>query len=98
MSRVDINDDNIRHCRCPQCPVQGESKCAKEGLEKFNNGTKAADFSAEEAPMLYCATGKSFCSDLDANHGCLCPSCLVWDNYDMQSTHYCLKGNADEIN
>jgi hypothetical protein len=79
MSQVQNNEKNLRHCRCPSCPVLIKSTCDK---------TK----------VLYCSTGKAACNDLDGNQACMCPTCLVWEENNLQSMYYCIKGSAQEIN
>lgn len=93
MARVERNETNIRHCRCPQCPVQDKSECAKG---KMGNKDKE-NLNVDNAALLYCAIGKSVCNDLNGNHSCICPSCLVWEENNLSSQYYCLKGSADEI-
>jgi hypothetical protein len=78
MSRVENNEKNQRHCRCPLCPVLAKSSCDKK-------------------KVVFCATGKASCTDLDHNQACLCPSCLVWEENNLQSMYYCLKGSADIV-
>ncbi len=86
MPKVEINDTNTRHCRCPMCPVQAKSACAQKLLE-----------SEKEKAILYCARGRASCDDLDGNQTCMCPTCLVWNDYDLGSMHYCLKDSAEKI-
>jgi hypothetical protein len=95
--KVDITDDNIRHCRCPVCPVQTGSDCAKKNLNKINNSSTAGEFDIDNASILYCSIGKSSCTDLDANQNCYCPTCLVWNDYDLSQYKYCLRGDAEDI-
>lgn len=89
---VKVNDNNLAHCRCPQCPVQAKSNCAKELFSK-------TDISPDQKNIgkLYCAKGKSDCDDLDDKQSCICPSCLVWNDNNLRSTYYCLRGSADDI-
>lgn len=88
MAKVKITDDNLRHCRCPVCPVQEKSECNKKLLVADERGVGG---------RLFCAQGKTNCHDFDKNQWCLCPNCLVWDENNLKSTQYCLRGNADEV-
>lgn len=90
MSRVKITDDNIRHCRCPQCPVQAESDCSKKLSGQKNIANEVGDIGE-----LYCAKGKATCNDLNTNETCICSTCLVWDENNLGSMYYCLRGNAE---
>lgn len=96
MAKVLKNEVNIRHCRCPVCPVQQNSACAKEKLSHSTAEEDAAK-PPEELAELYCGIGKSACNDIDGNKACLCPSCLVWEDDNLKSNHYCVSGSADEI-
>lgn len=78
MSRVQNNEKNMGHCRCPNCLVLAKSSCDKK-------------------TVLFCAIGKATCPDLDPNQACLCPSCLVWEENNLQSMYYCVHGSADII-
>jgi hypothetical protein len=91
MARVKISDTNLRHCRCPQCPVQAQSDCSKRILEEEKVGAEAGNMG-----KLYCAGGKSSCVDLNKNETCICSSCLVWDENDLGSMYYCLRGRAED--
>lgn len=91
MARVEITESNIRHCRCPQCPVQLESVCANKLLKEKKPEKNVGNFG-----KLYCASGKSTCEDLNKNETCICSSCLVWDENNLGSMYYCLRGSAEE--
>lgn len=88
MPRVEINDANMHHCRCPFCPVQGKSDCAK----KFNENPDPDNLDGR----LYCSIGRTSCDDLDGTKQCICPTCLVWDENNLSHYKYCLNGSADE--
>jgi len=51
----------------------------------------------DKKKVLFCATGKAPCKDLDAKQSCICPMCLVWDENNLRSMYYCVHGSADEI-
>lgn len=91
MSRVDVNETNLKHCRCPVCPVQKNSECVQEKLKQTSSPDRL------NGAMLYCSIGKSQCHDLDGSEGCLCPTCLVWEQYNLDSMYYCLRGSADAV-
>ncbi len=93
MTKVDVNSDNLRHCRCPVCPVQKKSSCAQK---KNNQEISIEEAKAGDLAKLYCAFGKTTCDDLDYDQGCICSSCLVWDNYDLSSGYYCKNGDAEQ--
>ncbi len=88
MSRVKVTESNMGHCQCPQCRVQLNSTCVKEVA------SLATADSDDDIGKLYCAMGKSACTDLDGNETCICSSCLVWDENNLSSMYYCLRGSA----
>lgn len=92
MAKVEVNEANLKNCRCPYCPVQAESKCPQDRLKNFKDPEDR-----ENMAKLYCSIGKTDCEDLNEDAMCMCPSCQVWDENGLQSMKYCLSGNADEI-
>lgn len=99
MPKVELDAKNLNRCLCPSCPVQAESECVRERMQ----GSVQPRPSEGEMPdpemmiRLYCSIGESSCQDLDGAQPCLCPTCPVWDDYDLNAQYYCLRGNADEI-
>ncbi|MGB9927775.1 MAG: DUF2769 domain-containing protein [Methanosarcina sp.] len=101
-SRVPYKRENIERCMCSQCPVQQDSKCAKEKLQ--SSGQKMKNMPAgevpnpEDVPGIYCSTGKATCQDLDFNRECICGSCEVWKECNLSeldlNNHFCLHGKA----
>lgn len=94
--------ENINKCRCPQCPVQFDSKCAQDKLESSEkamekmSGEKVPN--SEEVPGVYCSTGKAVCEDLILDRRCVCYTCDVWKEYDLgegrPSQYFCQNGKA----
>lgn len=89
MSRVAVNETNLRHCRCVACKVQEKSACT----QKILNSNPAPE--EKNLGKLYCAKGKSDCPDLNTRETCICSSCLVWDENNLNSMYYCLYGDAN---
>lgn len=87
--RVQVNEANMKHCRCPECPVQKASKC---------NATKLTSTDPKDAKSvrLFCALGKTECNDFDGKQYCSCPTCLVWDENNLNSAYYCQDGEAKQ--
>jgi hypothetical protein len=97
MPKVKLDNKNIRHCRCPQCPVQMKSACSAKKSEEMKNNPNPETLSLEKIPGVYCSSGIASCDDLDDKQTCMCPTCLVWDENNLQSTYYCMRGNAEAI-
>ncbi len=96
--KVGFNKENIDKCICPDCPVQGE--CMEEARAKLKvkkeKGVKPEPKDLKPIGM-YCAqaVGTTSCDDLDEDKGCICPSCPLWSENDLQETYYCFKEEAD---
>ena len=97
MPKVKLDEKNVRHCRCPQCPVQVKSACSAQKLADMKAAASPETLSPENVPVVYCSVDKATCTDLDAQQACMCPTCLVWDENDLQSMYYCTRGSADKI-
>lgn len=110
MVDVPNNLGNIARCQCPACPVQVGSACINAKRPHWDEMQSQAQMESDsydgeaEPNMLlgemmgvYCAIGKSNCSDLDPNQNCLCPACPVWHDYGLSNKKYCLKGSAEAI-
>jgi hypothetical protein len=100
--KVPYTISNIRKCMCPQCPVQADSQCAKEKLESLKReleGAREVDIPGpQKVPGVYCSTGKATCQDLHPERGCICNTCAVWREYNLQNVkpvmYFCQKGKA----
>lgn len=106
MAKVNYDKENLMKCNCPNCPVQTESKCTMGKMKKMEDMKKqqgGEEMKGMPDPKgmfgLYCAkeVGKATCDDLDENKACICAGCPVATDNNLQSTYYCLKGDADEI-
>lgn len=95
-------EENIKRCKCSQCPVQADSQCAQSEFKSARQALKNAP--AEEVPNpdnvpgVYCSEGNAICQDLDFDRQCICGSCEVWKEYDLKnanpSNHFCQHGKA----
>lgn len=92
MSRVAYTRENVDKCWCGSCPVQINSKCARELYE--------ASKGRDELPRpdklggLYCSTGTAVCKDLSFVNLCNCPACQVWGENGLAGNHYCEHGSV----
>ena len=92
MSRVAYTKENVEKCWCGSCPVQADSKCARDLYE--------ASKSTDDLPLpeqlggLYCSTGRAVCKDLSFVNLCNCPACQVWGENGLTSNHYCEHDSA----
>jgi len=100
---VDFSDENITKCRCGQCPVQEESRCALDKTQAMSQMAQTIEEmpglddppAPEDVPGVYCSTGTATCSDLDYSRNCICASCDVWQEHGLSAWKYCQTGSAD---
>lgn len=92
MPKVEVNKENFDYCRCPVCPVQVNSQCAKKKNEEIEEPTEG-----KEMARLYCAIGVSACDDIEGEKPCICATCEVWQKNGLGSWHYCVKGSSQEV-
>lgn len=101
-SRVPYTVDNIMKCMCPKCPVQANSKCAMNKLDSLVKGLESAGEGNVPEPLnipgLYCSTGKATCHDLNPKEQCICYTCAIWKEYNLQNVepvmYFCQRGKA----
>ncbi len=95
MPKVDYIQKNIDRCQCGKCPVYLSSGCAKakNATIDWNSGALPP---SDVIEGIYCAVavGKSKCNDLDSSKQCQCPTCPVWEDYELNGAYYCLRGPA----
>jgi len=99
---VPYSEENINRCRCPQCPVQADSRCAQDEIQSSKQAMEnlpAGEIpNPEDVPGVYCSEGKARCEDLDFGRQCICNSCDVWKEYDLKdadpNNHFCQHGRA----
>ncbi|AAM06607.1 DUF2769 domain-containing protein [Methanosarcina acetivorans] len=94
--------ENISRCRCPECPVQADSRCAQD---KIKSSRKAMEYMPagdvpypEYIPGVFCSEGKSLCKDLNFDRQYICDSCDVWKEYGLKdadpNNHFCQQGRS----
>lgn len=99
MSPVPYNLENFRKCRCDACPVYRYSQCiTQEQINMPPTAPSPSPVLPEPGSVqgLYCAAavGASSCGDLDERWACVCPTCAVWQEYDLETAYYCTRGSA----
>lgn len=101
-SLVPYEEKNINKCRCPQCPVQADSQCVKDKLQKSKQEMEKMPAgmvpNPEDVPGIYCSTGNARCENLFFDRQCICGSCEVWKEYGLKdvdpNNHFCQHGKA----
>lgn len=109
MEPVNLNIENLTKCKCPECPVQEDSACAKGLLNRMAGG-ESEEIEGVAAgkqhlpepglsPAVYCASqvDGTACDDLEYNRACLCPTCDVWQEHDLDHNYFCQNGAADKL-
>jgi len=97
--KVPFTTENVKKCICTKCPVQTESKCAKDKMMAMGKGMgMGMPLMAAAVPGMYCSTGKATCTDLDWSKMCMCMSCPIWEEYSlakgMPMGYFCRDGQA----
>lgn len=81
------------------------SGMAGEPMPSMGGGTMARPSAEAQSVMLpdpnmiegiYCsqAVGKSECADLNGRLACVCPTCAVWQGYNLLTNYFCIHGSA----
>jgi hypothetical protein len=91
---VEFTQANIDRCQCLSCPVQAKSQCAMDKRAQMQGQT---DMSPQDVPKVYCSQGEATCGDLDFSKNCICPTCEVWSENDLENYKYCRDGDASRI-
>jgi hypothetical protein len=95
---VPFTVDNVNKCRCSICPVQQNSQCVKDKMNKRQDALNQDPMKPEEIPNAYCSQGKATCQDIDTNQSCICGTCLVFSEYNLPRGkpvgYYCRDGKA----
>jgi hypothetical protein len=104
MLKIDFSQENMEKCLCTECPVQKKSSCVKDQLKIMQETEYSVDIDSgfildpEKVPKVYCATGKTSCSDLGLQEECQCINCKVWNEYDLEvrrtPAYFCRNGKA----
>ncbi len=104
LSEVEFNLENWEKCICNECPVQENSECVSEKRRKVKqlmpkiNETKKMP-NSDMVPDVYCASGKTSCTDIDTTKMCQCNKCPLWKEYDLPygepMGYYCRDGSAE---
>jgi len=95
--RVPFTMENVKKCICTKCPVQANSKCAKDKIMAMGKAMNMP-MQAADVPGMYCSTGKAACTDLDMSKMCMCMACPLWAQYSLATSkpmgYYCRDGMA----
>ncbi len=104
MLKIDFNLENMEKCLCAECPVLSKSSCVKDQIKIMEEIGHSVDIDSgfildpEKVPTVYCATGKTSCSDLQFHEECQCKNCDIWKEYDLEvresPAYFCRNGKA----
>lgn len=105
MLKIEFTKENLDKCLCIDCPVQSKSSCVKnqiKKIEEINQSDIDSGFMVglDNVPQLYCATGKTNCTDLYTHEECQCKQCDVWKENDLEvrgaPAYFCINGRAED--
>jgi hypothetical protein len=103
-AKVPYTLENAQLCICKNCPIQAESMCVKEKMEKMQVTMQEGALMSTvpppaDLPGMYCATGVAACKDLDFTEMCMCGGCQVWARYYLAGGkpmgYFCRDGKAE---
>lgn len=96
--KVPFTMENIKKCVCTKCPVQANSKCAKDKMAMMSGSPMNMMPPPAAVPGMYCSTGKAACTDLDFSKMCMCGACPLWAEYSLSAGmpmgYFCRDGQA----
>ena len=101
-TKVPCTELNIERCRCTLCPVQADNECAQEkycGLKNELESSRGVEaLEPQKVPGIYCSLGTASCKDLKSENQCICDTCPVWEEYELEKSipnmYFCNKGRA----
>lgn len=103
MGKIEFTGENVMKCLCPNCPVQADSKCVMDKVKKMDEMMSedvdiASMIGPEDVPGVYCASGKSSCSDLYFHEECKCVDCPIFKENDLMKGepvgYFCRDGKS----
>jgi hypothetical protein len=99
MGKIEFTMKNLKKCVCSTCPCQADSACAKDKLMKMQEAIQKNEMpESDVVPGMYCALGKTACTDLDFDRFCQCNYCDVWKENNLENGkpfgYFCKNGEA----
>jgi hypothetical protein len=99
MVKIEFTMENLKKCFCPTYPCQADSACAKEKLRKMQELMQKKEMPVSDmVPGMYCASGKTTCTDLDFDRFCQCNYCDIWKENDLENGepfgYFCRNGES----
>lgn len=96
---ISYTNENIIKCLCPTCPVQENSLCSKKKMVDMQDILQGdEDPRPPDFPGMYCANGKAECGDIETGKDCICPDCMIYQEYILENAKpdflYCSDGKA----
>lgn len=88
MQKVAKTKENLKKCRCNECPsytVGCKIKNYPMNLWRMIEGLD----NLEHFEGMFCAYGESNC--IEEDKGCLCDDCEVFHQYQLNRDEYCLR-------
>jgi hypothetical protein len=86
-TQVARTKENLKKCLCMKCPSY-TFICKMKNMPVNMAAMMKGVENAEHMEGLFCAFGKSKC--IDAEKGCICPSCEVYKENGLAKAYFCL--------
>lgn len=88
MSIVEKTKNNLKLCKCMECPSFTTTCKIKEFPHNTIDAIKGIE-NVDNLENLFCAYTKSSC--IEEDKGCLCNECIVHEKYNLENGSYCLR-------
>ena len=94
MSEVAKTKENLKKCRCMKCPTY-TFMCKMKNMPGNIVAMMSDIGKKDHMEAMYCAFDKSKC--IDEEKGCICMTCDLFKQYDLDQAYYCLGGKTPKM-
>ena len=91
MSTVTRTKENLKKCQCMKCPTY-TFMCKMKSMPSNIMAMMGDIGKKDHMEAMYCAFDKSKC--IDEEKGCICMTCELFKEYNLDKAYYCLGGKA----
>lgn len=94
MSTVTRTKENLQKCQCMKCPTY-TFMCKVKSMPSNIMAMMSDIGKKDHMEAMYCAFDKSKC--IDEEKGCICMTCELFKEYNLDKAYYCLGGKAAKM-
>ena len=85
---------NLGKCQCMKCPTY-TFMCKMKNMPSNMVNMMRDTGKLDHMEAMFCAFGKSKC--IDEEKGCVCMTCALYKEYNLDKAYYCLGGKAAKM-